>query len=50
METELKARGQNPTALWFQAVLVPKGTDLSKTSRLSELQKQGGKIIAPGLF
>jgi hypothetical protein len=50
METELKARGVTPTAVWFHAILVPKGTDLSKISRLSELQKQGGKIIAPGLF
>jgi hypothetical protein len=50
METELKARGVTPTGVWFQAILVPKGTDLSKISRLSELQKQGGKIIAPGLF
>jgi len=50
MEATLKARGQNPTVLWFYAVLVPKDVDLSKISHLSEIQKQGGKIVAPGLF
>ncbi|HKM83730.1 MAG TPA: hypothetical protein VJY15_22575 [Candidatus Acidoferrum sp.] len=38
------------TGLWFYAILVPKDIDLSKCSSLSELQKQGGRIVAPGLF
>jgi hypothetical protein len=50
MAAELKTIVPQQTGVWFQAILVPKDIDLSKISHLSEIQKQGGKIIAPGLF
>lgn len=50
MDAELKSKNAQQMAVWFLAILVPKDIDLSKISRLSEIQKQGGRIIAPGLF
>jgi len=36
--------------IWHEAVLVPKGTDLSRIKRLSDVPKYGGKILRQGLF
>jgi hypothetical protein len=36
--------------MWYQPVLVPKDSDLSKVTRLLDVKKAGGKILSPALF
>lgn len=36
--------------MWYQPVLVPKDADLSKIGTLSDVKRQGGKILSPAYF
>jgi hypothetical protein len=47
--------GANPAsvvapAMWYQPVLVPKEIDFTKIATLSDIKKQGGKILSPAYF
>jgi len=37
-------------SMWYQPVLVPKDADLSKITTLSDVKKQGGKILSAAYF
>ncbi len=44
------AAGTVSLNIWYQPVLVPKDTDFSKVTTLSDIKKQGGKILNPAYF
>jgi hypothetical protein len=47
---KLVSAGQPQTQTWYEAVLIPNGVSLDKIKILSDVIKEGGKIIDPAYY